>query len=268
MASGKTSIAVRSEKEGVVRSIDRALDLLEILAREGGGCRLVELAERAGLSPSTTHRLLATLEQRRYVRFDRLGSAWHVGAQSFSVGINFLPDRAFIAHALSFMRQLRDRVGETVNLGIRNGDEVMFLTRVETRDVLEVIARPGGRSLMHCSGMGKAFLAMAPEGEVRDILRRCGMPARTPKSISRLSSLHAALGDVRRTGFAFDDEENGTGLRCLAAVIHDEVGRPWAAISVSGPTGRLADAEIPAIGAAVRQTAVDITRALGGRCPG
>lgn len=260
-------LEAKADKDNVVRSIDRALDLLEILARDGGGCRLVDLAERAGLSPSTTHRLLTTLEQRRFVQFDRDSTAWHVGAQSFSVGINFLRHQACVAYALPFMRQLRDRVGETVNLGIRNGDEVMFLTRVENRDVLDLIARPGGRSPLHCSGMGKAFLAATPDAELRDILRRRGMPARTAKTIDRPLRLQAALGDVRRLGFAFDDEENGAGLRCIASLIYDEAGRPAAAISVSGPTGRLVDGHIAAIGAAVRGAAAEITGALGGRIP-
>lgn len=255
------------EKESVVRSIDRALDLLEILARDGGGYRLVDLAERAGLSPSTTHRLLTTLEQRRFVQFDRTTTAWHVGAQSFSVGINFLRHQAFVAHALPFMRELRDRVGETVNLGIRNSDEVMFLTRVETGNVLETIARPGGRSAMHCSGMGKAFLASGGDHEMREILRRRGMAPRTAKSIDRMPRLQEALGEVRRLGYAFDDEENGTGLRCIAALIYDEAGRPAAAISLSGPTSRLADGSIAALGGEVRAAAAAITRALGGHAP-
>jgi IclR family transcriptional regulator, acetate operon repressor len=255
------------ERDSLVRSIDRALSLLEILASQGHGCRLIDLAQRAGLSPSTTHRLLTTLEQRRFVQFDRGNAVWHVGVQSFSVGVNYLGHRSFVAQALPYMRRLCEAVGETVNLGIRDDDEVVFLTRVESRDVLGAIARPGGRSPMHCSGMGKAFLAAASETDVRSVLRAKGMPARTCKSIDRPAALYRALGEIRQAGYAFDDEENGPGLRCLSSVIYDSARRPVAAISISGPVDRLGNAAIGGLGAVVRRTADDITATFGGQLP-
>ena len=128
----------------VVQSLTRALGLLEVLAEDDEGYRLVDLAQRAGLSPSTTHRLLTTLEQKRFVQFDRENGLWHVGVQCFSVGANFLRRRDFVTQALPFMRHLRDAVGETVNLGVEDQGEVVFLTQAESREMMRAITRPGG----------------------------------------------------------------------------------------------------------------------------
>jgi IclR family acetate operon transcriptional repressor len=263
---GKTASS-SSDDGGFVHSIDRALALLEILGEDEDGYRLVDLAQRAGLSPSTTHRLLTTLERRRFVQFDRESSLWHVGVQCFSVGANFARRRNFVAQALPYMRQLRDAAGETVNLGVADQGEVVFLTQVESRELMRAITRPGGRSPMHCSGMGKALLSSLPEEEVSEILHRHGMRRMTAHSIVRPAKLHAALAEVRRTGFAVDDEEHAIGLRCVASVIYDEYSHPLAAVSVSGPTARVQDRRIGDLGRLVVRSALDITVALGGRAP-
>lgn len=252
---------------GGVQSIDRAMVLLEILAEDDEGYRLVDLAQRAGLSPSTTHRLLTTLERRRFVQFDREGGVWHVGLQCFAVGANFVRRRNFVVQARPFMRQLRDMAGETVNLGVADQGEVIFLTQVESRELMRAIRRPGGRSPMHCTGMGKALLAALPESEVSDILHRHGMARMTPQSIVRPARLREALKEIRVLGYALDDEEHAIGLRCIAAVIYDEYSNPLASVSISGPTARVPDPRVPELGKAVTRCAQDITAAIGGRTP-
>src|SRR6201992_4086386 len=95
-----------------VQSVDRALQIIETLAEDDEGYRLSDLAIRTGLSVSTAHRLLATLEKRRSVQFDRSESKWHVGAQSFAVGATFTRRRNFTAQAMPYLRRLRDRTRE------------------------------------------------------------------------------------------------------------------------------------------------------------
>ncbi len=261
-------IAVKSrDLGGVVQSIDRALALLEILAEDDDGYRLVDLAQRAGLSPSTTHRLLTTLETRRFTQFDRETGLWHVGVQCFAVGANFVRRRNLVAQSRPFMRQLRDTAGETVNLGMADQGEVVILTQVESRELMRAIARPGGRSPMHCSGLGKALLSALPEKEVAEILHRHGMRRLTAHSIVRPARLHETLDEIRKAGFALDDEEHAIGLRCVASVIYDEYSNPVAAISIAGPTARISDRKIPDLGKLVTRAAFEITTALGGRAP-
>src|SRR5437016_13559553 len=100
-------------RDSGVQSVDRALSIIETFAEDDEGYRLSDLAVRTGLSTSTAHRLLSTLEKRRFVQFDRDGSKWHVGAQSFVVGSTFVHRRNFAAQAMPYLRKLRDQTRET-----------------------------------------------------------------------------------------------------------------------------------------------------------
>src|SRR5260370_25209068 len=111
-----------------VQSVDRALSIIETLAEDDEGYRLSDLAIRTGLSTSTVHRLLATLESRRFVQFDRAGLKWHVGARSFTVGATFGRRRNFTARAAPYLRQLRDLPRETSDLAVGRGASSLWLT--------------------------------------------------------------------------------------------------------------------------------------------
>jgi len=276
MDSGpKTPLAVRRanvekiqrDADGTVQSLVRALRLLELLAEDDDGYRLVDIAERAGLSTSTTHRLLTTLEQKRFVQFDREASLWHVGVQCFAVGAAFARRRRIAELALPVMRKLRDAVGETVNLGLADQGDVVFLTQVESRELMRAMGRPGGRLPLACTAMGQAILAAMSDQDVSAYLQKYGLPRLTPNSIARPTKLHQALAETRRTGYAVDHEENAAGLRCVAGVIHDEHRRPIAAVSIAGPTVRVTLRRVPEVGRAVMAAAREITLAIGGQAP-
>jgi IclR family acetate operon transcriptional repressor len=255
------------ENDGTVQSLLRALSLLEVLAEDDEGYRLVDLAARAGLSTSTTHRLLTTLEQKRFVQFDREQNLWHIGVQCFAIGSAFARRRNFTRIALPIMRRLRDATGETVNLGLLDQGDVVFLTQVESREMMRAITRRGGRMPLPCTAMGQAILSAMHEHEVAQILHRHGLPRLTRNSISRPSKLHEALGEARTLGYAVDHEENSVGLRCVAAVIHDENVQPYAAVSVAGPTVRVTLSRLPELGKQVIEAAREITLGTGGRAP-
>src|SRR5262245_63494823 len=253
------------DTDGTVQSLVRALTLLELLAEDDEGYRLVDLAERAGLSSSTTHRLLTTLEQKRFVHFDREANLWHVGVQCFAVGAAFGRRRNIATLALPVMRRLRDATGESVNLGVADQGDVVFLAQVESRELMRAMGKPGGRMPLACTAMGQAILAAMSDQEVSDYVRQYGLPRRTPSSIARATGLHEALVEARRAGYAVDHEENAVGLRCVAAVLHDEYGRPFAAVSIAGPTVRVTLAKLPELSGHVLAAAREITTAIGGR---
>jgi IclR family acetate operon transcriptional repressor len=260
-------VAVEREHDGAVQSLLRAIALLEILAEDDEGYRLVDLAARAGLSTSTTHRLLTTLEQKQFVQFSRDDSLWFVGVRCFSIGAAFARRRHFATLARPIMRRLRDETGETVNLGVLDQGDVVFVTQVESRELMRAITRPGGRSPLPSTAMGQALLATMSEHDVGEILRRQGLPRRTPNSIVRHTQLQAALAAARERGYAIDDEENAVGLRCVAAVIYDELRSPYAALSIAGPTVRVTLGRLPELGALAIAAAAEVTRATGGRVP-
>src|SRR5438270_1990832 len=254
-------------RDGGVQSVDRALLIIETLAEDDEGYRLSDLAVRTGLSTSTAHRLLTTLEKRRFVQFDRDGSKWHVGAQSFVVGSTFVRRRNFATQAMPYLRKLRDQTRETANLAVVDDESIVVLTRMESREIMRSLTKVGGRVAMVASGVGKAVLATYSDEDVNAIIRRQGMPRLTEKSIVRPSDLFRELGAIRRQGYAIDDEEARMGLRCVAAVVYSDCSEPLAAISVSGMTSRVTAARLPALGQTVREVAAELTLALGGVMP-
>ena len=250
-----------------VQSVDRALSIIETLAEDDEGYRLSDLAVRTGLSTSTAHRLLATLESRRFVQFDRTQSKWHVGARAFTVGATFARRRNFSAQAVPYLRKLRDLTRETANLAVVDDEFIVVLTRMESREIMRSLTKVGGRVAMVASGVGKAVLATYSDEDVSAIIRHHGMPRLTEKSIVRPGDLFRELAKVRRDGYAIDDEEACMGLRCIASVVYNDCGEPLAAISVSGMTSRLTDERLPMLGQTVREVAAELTVALGGIMP-
>ncbi|MGY3466232.1 IclR family acetate operon transcriptional repressor [Bradyrhizobium sp. LM6.11] len=263
-----SSEADHDARDGGVQSVGRALSILETLAEDDEGYRLSDLAVRTGLSASTVHRLLATLESRRFVQFDRAESKWHVGVRSFTVGASFARRRNFSAQAIPYLRKLRDLTRETANLAVVDDEFIIVLTRMESREIMRSLTKVGGRVAMVTSGVGKAVLATYSDEDVGAVLiRHHGMPRLTEKSIVRPSDLFRELATIRKQGFAVDDEEAEMGLRCVAAVVYSPSAEPLAAISVSGLTSRVTDARLPEIGRVVRDVAAELTAALGGVMP-
>jgi IclR family acetate operon transcriptional repressor len=257
----------RPEPRDTVQSLSRALRLLNVLAAQEGGLSLSELAKAAGLAVSTTHRLLTTLQQDHFVRFEAERGVWTVGVQAFVVGSAFLRSRELTVLARPAMRHLMERSGETVNLAVEDRGEAVYVAQVECRKMMRAIARPGGRALMHCSAVGKALLATMPRDDGERILAVHGLPRETARTICSAAKLRSELVAVRRRGYAVDDEENAIGLRCVAAAIFDEHAQPVAALSLSGPTARIGDEMIEPLGLAVREAANKITAAFGGQPP-
>lgn len=260
-ARGRTSPRDPSQ----VQSLTRALSLMNALAESADGMSLGDVAQVVGLAPSTAHRLLTTLQGQRFVRFVPGEGVWQVGVQAFIVGQAFRRARDVLALARPVMRRLMEDSGETVNLYIEEGGEVVCMGQVECRQLMRAISRPGGRVKMHCSGVGKAMLARLPDAEVTRILQLHGLPRMTEKTLDTPRKLRDDLAGIRQRGFAIDDEEHAVGLRCVAAAILDEEGRPVAALSLSGPLARIGDAALYASGALVARAAETVTEQFGGR---
>src|ERR1700738_1656231 len=165
-ASGKIGRA------GLVQSLGRGLSLLDSLAESPDGISLSDLCQQVGLSISTAHRLLTTLEQQGYVRCPVGTRHWSIGVQAFIVGSAFVKARDLLEIARPRMRGLMEQSSETVNLAVLDGGEAVFLAHVECRQMMRALAPPGVRVPLHCSGLGKAHLAALPEVEVERILRQ------------------------------------------------------------------------------------------------
>ncbi len=249
---------------GQVQSLSRALKLLNALSYHGSGLSLSEVAQEVGLPNSTAHRLLTTLQNERYVRFDNERSVWLIGVQAFRVGSAFVRSRDLVTIARPYMRRLMEQSGETVNLGIADRGEVVYLAQVECHKMMRAIAGPGGRARTHCSGVGKAILSSLPGEAARKMLQGRELTRETTHTHTTIDDLFKDLDLCAQRGYAIDDEENAIGLRCVASTIFDEHGEPLGAISVSGPSARVTDQRIQVLGDLVNRIASDITVELGG----
>ena len=256
-----------AERSDQVQSLVRALTILNRLGTADDGVTLTEVSRQVGLSPSTAHRLLATLEQERFVHFNPETRLWSVGVQAFVAGSAFLRTRSLVSIARPHMRLLMEESEETVNLAVEDQYAAIYLAQVECRQMMRAFARPGGRIPMHCSSVGKAMMSAMPESDLAKVLERQGMPRVTARTHSTTVALREDLALARERGYAIDDEEHAVGLRCLAAVIFNENASPIAAISISGPMARISDERIPLLGDRVRRKADAITAQLGGVMP-
>lgn len=255
------------ENSGQVQSLCRALSILNVIAEEERGLTMTDIAGRAGLPLSTTHRLLTTLQHERFVRFDNDHSKWVMGVQAFIIGNAFVRSRDIIASSRPHMLELMERSGETVNLAVADQGECIYLAQVECRQMMRVHAKPGSRVPMHSSAVGKALLAAMPEEKARKFLFMRELERGTENTVVDIKALCREIEQVRETGYARDDEEHCVGLRCVASVIHDEFGTPIAAVSLSGPLARIDDKRFPELGAMVNDTARQITASMGGIVP-
>lgn len=250
-----------------VQSLTRGLAILQCLARTEGGLTLTDIAHRVQLPPSTTHRLLSTLEKTGYVfQAGDLG-LWYVGIEAFTVGSSFLANRDFVAQSHAFMRRLMEQAGETTNLAILDGTEAVFIDQVQCRETMRTIVKLGSRVPLHASGVGKAIFASLPDDRIDAMLKIRGLPRITENTITSPETMWASIRVIRQRGWSFDDEEHLPGTRCVAAPFYDEHAEPLGAISVAGPLSRLSDERIRQLGPLVSHTAEEITRRLGGQWP-
>jgi IclR family acetate operon transcriptional repressor len=257
-----------STRTGQVQSLTRALSILNEIAANPPGLSLTAIAKTLALAPSTTHRLLTTLQEERYVQYDRDSSRWQIAMQAFVTGNGFLVSRDLATVARPYMRRLMELSGETVNLAIADGDKVIYLAQVESREMMRVFSKPGNSVPMHCSGVGKAILMAMSDQDVTRILENQKLPALTDKTITDRATLDKELTISRARGFAIDDEEHAIGLRCVAALIYDEHAEPLAGLSISGPAARISEERLLELGQVAVEIANEVTAALGGREPG
>ncbi len=252
--------------QNTVQSIDRAMALMDLLSRSSG-LTLSDIAQQTGQAAATVYRALITLQAHAMAEVEDKGQLWHVGSGAFRVGSAFLRRTKVVERARAPMDALMRATGETANLGVESGDEVLFLSQVETTQAIRAFFPPGTKGPMHVSGIGKALLAWYPADRVQGIIERQGLAKFTSLSITSQSSLLRDLAHTRARGYSIDDQERAEGMRCIAAPIFNAYGEPVAGLSVSGPAFRINLSDAAKIGQAVRDAARSVTEATGGEVP-
>jgi DNA-binding IclR family transcriptional regulator len=243
-------------------SVERALEILEYLSRQGGEHGVRSIAGALDLSPSTAFRLLETLEQTGFVRQNQASDKYVIGVKAVQLGIAALGSLDITAIAPPRLRTLADETGESAFLAVRDDGEIVYLLKEEGKHSIRTTARLGSRRPLHCTALGKSFLATMPPPEVEAVLQRTGMPRMTRHTITELDRLWEELAHIRVMGYAVDREEVEEGLICVAAPIKDYRGVTIAAVSMAGPAPRIAPYEAR-LGRRVAATALEISAALG-----
>ena len=250
-ASDKTSIQV----------IERMMTLLDALAAHPDPVSLKELSTTTGLHPSTAHRILNDMVAKRFVDRTEPGS-YRLGMRLLELG-NIVKSRLNVREAaLPYMQALHRKTQQTVNLSVRQGDEIVYIDRAfSERSGMQVVRAIGGRAPLHLTSVGKLFLSVDDAKLVRAYATRTGLAGHNKNSITDLARLERELSLVRARGYARDNEELELGVRCMAAGVRDDSGRLIAGLSISAPVDRLKDDWLDDLIA----TANDISGVLGYR---
>lgn len=242
-----------------IQVLERATALLDALAAQPDPVTLKDLSKATGLHPSTAHRILNDLVIGRYV--DRVDSGlYQLGMRLLELG-SLVKGRLNVREAaLEAMQGLHKLTGQTVNLSVQQGDEIVYIDRAwSERSGMQVVRAIGGRAPLHLTSNGKLFLSAMDVRQVRAYAARTNLAGSTSNSITALEALERELTLVRQHGYARDNEELELGVRCIAAGIYDDTGKLVAGLSISAPSERLQDAWIPQLVA----TAGKISEALG-----
>jgi len=224
-----------------VQSVNRALDILECFAQIKTEWNLVELSEKIGLTPSTTHRLLNTLIQRRLIEHSGSTGKYKIGTRLFLLSGAIMNNSNLKNLAHPLLAELAKQTAETVHLSILSGNEVFYLDKLEGPRSISIRSRIGQTLPAHVSGVGKVLLAHLPQDQQNELLDKVELKQFTVKSITDKELLREHFKQIKRQGYALDDEEFEEGLICFAAPVFNQDQRVIAAISVSGPIYRLSE---------------------------
>ncbi len=248
-----------------VPSVHRAFRLLEILSDSLGGLGVSELARRTGWPKSSIHNILVTLAQDGFVAQDPESGRYRMTVKLFSISGSVVEriDIRVIAHP--FLVELAEATGETVNLGIMDGAQAIYVDAITGPSAIRANTWPGKRLPIHRTALGKALVAELPDDQLVAIVKETGLKRSTPNTHTKLRDLKLDLERIRRLGYAVDDEEDQIGMRCVGVAIRDYRGLATAAISVTGLARRLPMERIPGIAKTVMVTANRISEQLGHR---
>lgn len=231
--SVRASGAEENERSAV-KSLRKAVAVLNAVARAERPLTMAELAVRAGIARPTAYRLVQTLAGEGHLVQDPVDRRLSIGFAVLPLAASLLDRNRMRLEALPHLQELAQQTGERANLGILHRDQVLYLAGVEKPSLPTIYSRFGKTSPAHCSSLGKAVLAYMPEARVIALLQGRPLVAPTPASITSLPQLLEDLAETRKRGYALDCEENIVGSFCIGATIFDARNQPVGAISISG----------------------------------
>lgn len=238
-----------------IQSLARGLKILDLLGQSEDGSSITELAEYLGVDKGSASRLVSTLAHYGYVEKDEVTRRYHVGSQVVSLSRSVLTRLPMREAAKPYLRQAMERTGECAHLAVPAQGKVLYIDQVESPVTLRVNAQVGTMNPLHCTALGKVLLAYG------DLDIPSDLAPYTAKTITDPQTLRRHLEEIRRLGFAVDDEEFDPGVRCIAVPVFDFRGKATGAIGISGPGTRMTAERMPTLTAIM----VEIGKALSDR---
>ena len=228
-----------------VQSLERAFALLETLSQNPRGIGLVELSSQTLLHKSTVHRLLSSMIGMGYVVKDSFSGLYRLTYKLLELSSSVLYGTDILTSAKPHLDLLAEQAGESVHLVFPDDFRIVYVYKNDTSShTFQMRSHIGLRNPMYSTAVGKSILATLSADEVAKIWDESNVRAITPNTVTTLAQLTAQLDRVRNLGYALDNEENETGVRCVGVSIPDQTGRAVAAISVSAPASRMTDERI------------------------
>jgi len=259
---GSTMIRAREARSAPVGVISKVLRIFEALNASPAGLHLREVAAQTEINKSTAYRFLAHLESEGYLFRDDSG-AYLVGPRLVRLGSGSTYQMTLRKISRPVLQDLRNKTGETVNLGILDGQDVFYVDVVQSRHPFRMVSRIGTSRPLYCTAMGKVLTALLPGTEKERVLASLRFERFTPHTITQLPQLKEELERTQQRGYGLDNEEATLGARCVSAPVVLDGGRLTAAVSVAGPTTRIAPDKLPFFVEAVEAAARTIAARLG-----
>jgi DNA-binding IclR family transcriptional regulator len=245
-----------------VRSVDRALDILLCFTREDPARSLTQIAEAIHMSKTTVHRLLATLENKRFITRDNATGLYRLGLRFIEMASLVLQDVELHRWAQPYLQRLVKECGETVDLSILDGSHVIYLEVIESPQRVKLAAAVGQRLPACFTASGKALLAFLPEEPVKKIISE-NLAATTNHNPVSIPEMIEDLRATAARGYAISEQEYEEEINAVAAPIFDKDRNPIASIAIVGPSFRLSKDRLPALGESLRRITQLISTEVG-----
>jgi DNA-binding IclR family transcriptional regulator len=253
---------VENLKTHSVPGVERAVSILEILANSKRGLSLAQVSRELKLPKSSAHCLLLTLERLGYLRRSDETHRYTFGLKLFALANITLMRIDLRAQAAPLLSALMQKLRMTLHLAILERGEAVLIEKLEPPNLHKLATWIGKRMDVHCTGVGKALIAHLPQEELDHLVRERGLPRHNENTIVSIQKLGEQLAQVRRIGYALDNEEDEIGLRCVACPVLDQNGKPIAAISVAGTTSQITGDNLTLLADELKRAASHISAGL------
>ena len=250
------------DKSDHVQSLNRALDIIEVLAVKPEGLGVSEIAKKVNLHKSTAHRLISTLAARGYLKKNNTGN-YKIGLKLIESVSCYINSLELQTEARPYLSKITGDLGLTSHLGVLEKDKVVYIEKMDVVSSIKLYNDIGLRVHAYCSSLGKCLLAKYSKEEVENVLVDCSFIKFTKNTIPSITALHKELYQVRKQGWGMDNEEFKIGHRCIGAPIYDYRGDIIAAISASGSTKILTNDSLDEVIYYVQNTAKEISKSMG-----